>query len=299
MLIFKAAIKVLITLPSKILISIFFLYENIVHKITPQLYGLLRHDFMHLVDNDFQEVAYNQSGKVIKFNIYTPNRMCAFRHSTFFSKEPEILEWINEFGSYGPFYDVGANIGIYSLYYAKTQTDKVFSFEPSVFNMRQLAKNININSLTNKITIVSNPLSNQTGEAIFINENSHEGGSSSAFGVNFGFDGNPIKSEIEYSLIGFSLDDLFKKGVLGSEPGLIKIDVDGIEHLILEGAESILASNKLKSVFIEVNDNFNDQSVNVKRILQQYGFILREKRQSEITKRTNEYCKTYNQIWVR
>ena len=299
MSILKVLIKALITLPSKILISVFFFYEHIIHRASPKLYGLLRHDFNNVVDNDIKEVFYNHSGKLTKFKIYTPNRMCAFRHRTFSSKEPEILEWINEFGSCGSFYDIGANIGIYSLYYAKTQQGKVFSFEPSAFNMRQLAKNISINNLTNRIIIVSNPLSNQTGEAVFINGNSDEGGSSSAFGVNFGFDGNPIDSEVEYSLIGFTLDDLFKTNVIKSEPGLIKIDVDGIEHLILEGAENILASKNLKSIFIEINDNFNDQSMNAKRILKQHGFELREKRQSEITKRTKEYCQTFNQIWVR
>ena len=62
-----------------------------------------------------------------------------------------MLEWIDEFGEGGAFYDIGANIGIYSLYHAVTKSGKVYSFEPSVFNLRQLAKNISINDFDDKI----------------------------------------------------------------------------------------------------------------------------------------------------
>ena len=46
----------------------------------------------------------------------------------------------------GWFFDIGANIGIYSLYYAKCHRGNVYSFEPSVFNLRQLAKNVSSNN---------------------------------------------------------------------------------------------------------------------------------------------------------
>ena len=42
-------------------------------------------------------------------------------------------------------------------------------------------------------------------------------------------------------------------------PNYIKIDVDGIEHLILEGAGNYLKSKKIKSLSIEINENFYSQ----------------------------------------
>ena len=42
-----------------------------------------------------------------------------------------MLNWIDEYGGEGTFYDIGANVGIYSIYYAKAKTGKVISFEPS------------------------------------------------------------------------------------------------------------------------------------------------------------------------
>jgi len=222
--------------------------------------------------------------------------MCNYRHATFSIKEPEMLEWIEEYGG-GVFFDIGANIGIYSLYYTQAKQGNVYSFEPSVFNLRQLAKNISINQLSERITLVSNPLSESTGIAKFINGSADEGGALSAFGVKYGFDGEPIISDITYSVLGFSLDDMFEKSVLTEKPSLIKIDVDGIEHLILKGATEILKSKELKSLYIEVNDDFVEQAHQVKNILKSAGFALKDKRKSEMA--TGRFGKTYNQIWLR
>ena len=207
-----------------------------------------------------------------------------------------MLEWIEEYGG-GVFFDIGANIGIYSLYYTQAKQGNVYSFEPSVFNLRQLAKNISINQLSERITLVSNPLSESTGIAKFINGSADEGGALSAFGVKYGFDGEPIISDITYSVLGFSLDDMFEKSVLTEQPSLIKIDVDGIEHLILKGATKTLKSKELKSLYIEVNDDFKEQAHQVKNILESAGFALKEKRHSEMA--TGRFERTYNQIWVR
>jgi FkbM family methyltransferase len=281
-----------------VLASAFFLYEKLVNKVSAQ-FGLMRQNLIDVIDNDIREVCHQNPNEQIRFKLYTPNTICAFRYNTFSSKEPEMLEWIDEYGGDGTFYDIGANIGIYSLYYAKSKTGSVYSFEPSVFNLRQLAKNISINNMSDRITILSNPLSNITGVATFMNGNTDEGGALSAFGVNYGYDGKLINDEIKYTVLGFSLDDLLKNGLISKAPSLIKIDVDGIEHLILTGAKNTLANDSLKSIFIEVNDDFEEQYVGTKRLLESAGFTLKEKRQSDINKGNPKFGSTYNQIWIR
>jgi FkbM family methyltransferase len=294
----KQLIKFCIHLPGKVLASAFFLYEKLVNKVSAQ-FGLMRQNLIDVIDNDIREVCHQNPNEQIRFKLYTPNTICAFRYNTFSSKEPEMLEWIDEYGGDGTFYDIGANIGIYSLYYAKSKTGSVYSFEPSVFNLRQLAKNISINNMSDRITILSNPLSNITGVATFMNGNTDEGGALSAFGVNYGYDGKLINDEIKYTVLGFSLDDLLKNGLISKAPSLIKIDVDGIEHLILTGAKNTLANDSLKSIFIEVNDDFEEQYVGTKRLLESAGFTLKEKRQSDINKGNPKFGSTYNQIWIR
>ena len=80
-------------------------------------------------------------------------------------------------------------------------------------------------------------------------------------------------------------------------PEYIKIDVDGIEHLILKGGVNILRF--VRSILIEVNDDFKEQDTNVRKILTSSGFILNEKRHSDIVKNNRLSCNTYNQIWHR
>jgi len=71
------------------------------------------------------------------------------------------------------------------------------------------------------------------------------------------------------------------------------MDVDGLEHLILDGGKTALG--KVKEVLVEVNDDFYDQSDNVKDLLGDAGFVLREKKHSSMFENNS----TYNQIWVR
>lgn len=299
MFLLKKLIKFFIHIPAKTLSSAIFGYEKVVQVIFPQMAGALRQDLIERIDADIREVRHQGPSKLVEFKLYTPNHICAFRQSTFSSKEPEMLEWIDEYGGEGAFYDIGANIGIYSLYYAKTKPGRVYSFEPSVFNLRQLAKNISVNAMDSRITIISTPLSNTTGIASFLNGNSDEGGALSAFGVEYGQDGNPIKGDIRYSVLGFSLDDLLESGAIDEPPSLIKIDVDGIEHLILSGGIKTLSLEVCKAIFVEVNDDFEAQSVKVKELLETAGFTFKEKRHSDMLEGSKKFGGIYNQIWVR
>ena len=80
------------------------------------------------------------------------------------------------------------------------------------------------------------------------------------------------------------------------EPNYIKMDVDGIEHLILKGAGSILKN--VKSILIEINEDFKKQSVESTRYLSEAGLVVKEKRQSDMFK-NSPYKNSYNQIWHR
>jgi FkbM family methyltransferase len=290
----KRVIKRILLFPLWVCHNIFKSYDAVLSSIFPQLKCVGRQQLIDYIDNDTELTKHGSTS----FHLHTPNHICNFRHTTFSTKEPEMLEWIEEYGG-GVFFDIGANIGIYSLFYAQVKEGNVYSFEPSVFNLRQLAKNISINELSERITIVANPLSESTGIAKFINGSADEGGALSAFGVEYGHDGEPIISDINYSVLGFSLDDMFEKSVLTEKPSLIKIDVDGIEHLILKGATKTLKSKELKSLFIEVNDEFKEQAHQVKNILEFAGFALKEKRHSEMIEGSERFGRTYNQIWVR
>lgn len=68
----------------------------------------------------------------IKF--YCPNNLSLWRAETLLTKEPETIEWINSFGEGCVFWDIGANVGIYSMYAALKTKANVLAFEPAASN---------------------------------------------------------------------------------------------------------------------------------------------------------------------
>jgi len=246
-----------------------------------------------------QEVKHETQNSIFfTANFFVPNNICRNRVRTFSIKEPRTLAWIDQYGGEGAFFDIGANIGLYSIYYASTKKANVYAFEPSFFNLAILAKNININGLSNLISVVSNPLTNVSNFSEFSLTSLAEGGSRSSFGVGYGYDGLPIKKKLHYKSFGFSLDDLFKFGMLTEYPKLIKIDVDGIEPLILNGAINTLKNPNCQTVLVEVTDKFYEQKIGVKRILEATGFI-RDESHIKVSPKIENIPDLYNQIWVK
>ena len=82
-------------------------------------------------------------------------------------------------------------------------------------------------------------------------------------------------------------------------PDYIKIDVDGIEHLILKGGLDYLSNQKLKSVLIEVNENFLTQFEQVKDIMHKCNFEFEKKDRNDDFYQNSEFEKMYNYIFIK
>jgi FkbM family methyltransferase len=230
--------------------------------------------------------------KSVEMLFCTPNWLNNYRAETFSSKEPETLEWIESIPSDSVVWDIGANVGLYSIYAAKLKNCRVFSFEPSVFNLELLARNIFLNKLQHLITIVPVALSNQLSENLFRMSSTQWGGALSTFGENIDQDGNEFKEVFEYKTVGLTMEqavDLLKLPL----PQYIKMDVDGIEHFILQGGTKVLQN--VKSVLVEINDEFTEQSELSAKLLSNAGLILHKKCFEGVESRLRQY----NQWWVR
>jgi FkbM family methyltransferase len=242
-------------------------------------------------------IMHRLNGKEIKFSFYTPNPLSLYRAVTFSTKEPETLEWIDKYAPVGGiFFDIGANVGLYSLYHAKTKGGIAYAFEPSVFNIKLLAKNAHLNKCSDSIRIITNPLTEENEFARFNLQSTEESGALSSFGVDYGHDGKKLAVNFSYTTLGFSLDFLIREKIIATIPSLIKIDVDGTEHLILRGAIQTISDNACRSILIEVNDSFIEMASEVERILIQAGFVLADKRSSVLADADNFTC---NQIWIK
>ena len=98
--------------------------------------------------------------------------------------------------------------------------------------------------------------------------------------------------------ISSSLYFLITNNIITERPSLIKIDVDGIEHLVLAGAIETLKHPTCRSVLIETNDIFLEQAKSISKILVECGFSLKEKRRSEMFD-GGKFQGIYNNIWCK
>ena len=208
----------------------------------------------------------------IKLLFCTPNDISKWRATSFSTKEPETLEWIDSIPRESVFWDIGANVGIYSVYAAKKQSCRVFSFEPSVFNLELLARNIFLNNLTEFITIVPLPLTDKLAISNLNMTSTAWGGAMSTFDQSYGHDGNTMEKVFVIPTLGISMSDAIILLKI-PQPDYIKMDVDGIEHLILKGGMLVL--EKTKGVLIEINDEFKDQAEQERNYLVEARFTLK------------------------
>jgi FkbM family methyltransferase len=253
------------------------------------LYGRIIQSSMHRV----AEVEHNG----LRLTFSTANALNKFRADTFSTKEPETLQWMDSMARGSVMWDIGANVGLYSCYAAKARGCRVFAFEPSVFNLEALARNIFLNQLTEQITVVPLPLTDVLAVSNFSLTSTEWGAALSSFGQPFGHDGEPIRKVFEFSTIGLSMVDAIDLLKIPT-PEYIKIDVDGIEHLILKGGIPVL--QRVKSVLVEINDKFTFHADSAREYLREAGLSLKEKKHAEYFDSDPGAARyTFNQIWGR
>lgn len=145
--------------------------------------------------------------------------------------------------------DVGANIGFFTVLFAKNIINKkVLAIEPTKNALRRLSNNIKINQVRDSVIIYEGVVSNSIGVTEI----------------------KTIEGKEEYSTLGVlkhpsvtmdhfvlekvnttTVDELVAQHSLS--PGFMKVDVEGVEHLVFDGAKSVL--NKHRPVILtELND---------------------------------------------
>lgn len=259
------------------------------------LFFLMNNELGIYISDSFLNSKINRTKRIsiknINFLLHTPTYLTKYRYRTFFSKEPETIEWIDNFEKDSVFFDIGANVGLYSIYASVSKNSKVFSFEPSFFNLELLARNIYSNKLEKKIVVVPLPLNDKISISNFDLTSTDWGGALSTFEKGFNDSGEAINAKFSYKTLGITLDRLVETFNLPN-PSYIKIDVDGLEHFIISGGRNLIS--KASEILIEVNDNFLDQNKKVNYFLNEAGFKL--------DKKVYSYPKirgVANQIWIR
>ncbi len=200
----------------------------------------------------------------------------ANRANRMLDKERGTIAWLDrELRRDDVFYDVGANIGVYTIYAGYRLGDRgaVFAFEPHIPNAASLLENIFLNGLERRVSLVSSALTNEQRFDKFNYLSVNASSSTSQFGGN-SYEGeifDPVFVEIKH---GCSLDHLIERGAL-PPPNLVKIDVDGLDFEVLEGMSRLIASERRpRSIQIELG---SESKPKIMQLSAEAGYELREK----------------------
>ena len=197
------------------------------------------------------------------------------RAMTLLETEPETILWINTYMNDGDvFYDVGANIGLYTLYAASKRNVQVRAFEPMCTNFDILNRNIFLNGLKDRAVAFNIALNDTTALSEFNmsafepGKAGHDFGGASAEEAGF-------EPAYRQGVMGVSMDELV--ATFGQPfPNHVKIDVDGNEPKIIKGMKSVLADKRLKSIVVELAPDSKPDDRQALDAIQSAGFTLLE-----------------------
>jgi len=181
------------------------------------------------------------------------------RVRSLYTKEPITIAWIESFGEDETLFDVGANLGVYTIYAAVMRNAKVYAFEPEALNYAELNKNIYLNELHGRVMAYCLALTDVDKLDRLLLSDFGLGISNHDFEENswiadkkFAEDWFVSKeNRLEQGCIGRRLDSLIERGL--PAPEHIKIDVDGLEHRVIDGMLDTLRRPELKTVLVEIN----------------------------------------------
>ncbi len=177
--------------------------------------------------------------------------------------------------------DVGANIGFYTVLFAKNlNRRKVLSIEPTKNALQRLYKNIQLNNIIDKVIVFEGAVSDYVGRGQIKTLNGKEEYSTVGQWKHPSIENEKFAT---YEIEVFTIDDLVNKYSL--EPGFMKIDVEGMEHLVLRGSKKTL-ENKRPVILSELSDYLLKQngssSLEVINFLKSLDYIVIDAETPEI-----------------
>jgi FkbM family methyltransferase len=151
-----------------------------------------------------------------------------------------VLHVLREGDSFG---DVGANVGVFTVLASANAGARSLAVEPAPSTARKLRRNIELNEITARVTILPFVAGSGTGPG------------SVSFTQNMDSINHVVRTDelferkdmVEVAVK--TLDEMFSHDM----PALVKIDVEGFEGAALAGAEKILGSDGTKALIIELN----------------------------------------------
>lgn len=242
---------------------------------------------------DFSEILIE--GR--KAHFHTPNEMTRWRVKTLYQKEPVTIEWLRAMPQGAVFADIGANVGMYSVFAALARSARVVAFEPESRNYAVLNENLRLNRLGDQVLALCAGLSDRSGvERLYLSELT-AGGSCHSLGEEVGFDLKPRPAAYVQGALALRFDDLVAAGDV-PPPAFVKIDVDGFEHKVIRGMRKTLESAGVQSLLVELNPNLSEHR-ETRSYLQSLGFRWDEAQVAAAARRAGPFTGVAEHVFRR
>ena len=192
----------------------------------------------------------NRSESTLTANIYTG-----------LHEYPDTVFLIHALRPEDLFIDVGANLGSYTILAASVAGARVYAFEPIPSTYERLLDNVRLNRLEQRATCFNQGIGAGPGTIAFTGDS---GATNHALASG---EQNDSVVDVEVTSLDIALRDEL--------PALIKIDVEGYETPVLEGAEETLKKPSLHSVILELNgsgDRYGFDESRLRELMFDHGF---------------------------
>lgn len=170
--------------------------------------------------------------------------------SGFQTDEPEMLAWIDGFKAGETFWDIGANIGLFTMYAAQRKDLTILAFEPNGLNFGITIEHMVLNKLDAYAQCFCVAFAQKTEIGHLVCSDAEVGQAGNNLVEE---DGTSITREntntFRQAVPVYSIDDFITAFGLAI-PDHVKLDVDGLEHIILRGGTKTLS--QIKSLMIEI-----------------------------------------------
>jgi FkbM family methyltransferase len=235
------------------------------------------------------------AGKAVSFA--TPNRVTRTRAETLFTKEPDTIAWIHGMEQDAVLFDVGANVGMYTIWAAAQRGVTVYAFEPEALNYAILNQNIQLNRLDKLVCAYCVAIAEQEKFDRLYLAQFGPGGSCHNFAESLDPSGEARTSVFVQGAFAMSIDALIARHGL-PVPNYLKIDVDGIEPKVIAGASATLTNPLLRSVLIEINTNVDAHWDIVDRLLDA-GFTYSQEQVERAQRKSGPFQGVGNYVFRR
>lgn len=248
-----------------------FLVVFVVEGLQILLWPLGIHEFFR--GHAYRYVSFLGTERGILWNFDGPEVIKRVKLTYF--KEQDTVAWIEGIPENETFWDIGANIGMFSML-AGSRSINTVAFEPQAENFALLYKNIYVNGLEE--TIQALPIALFDKEAVAdLTISSREPGSAMNIFSTSRIEG--VATGMTQAALSMRGDRLVELGL--SNPKFIKLDVDGNELNVLLGLSGVLKD--VSEVLVEMNKEDKASFDGICNFMTSAGF------QNDVVKQTSKY----------